>query len=138
MWNLSYLETLSAQHRECDQAFARIEQHAIRGHWSEAVAAMHEFVDGMSAHFAYEENELFPALEKAHPLIAAGPIPVMLAEHQQMRELFDELALALRNHDQEHLADSVQTLLFLMRQHNTKEENVLYPIADQELPPGPN
>lgn len=132
---MSYSGTLSSQHRECDKAFTRIERYAIRGEWENAMIAMREFVDSMNAHFQYEENELFPALERAHPMVGAGPIPVMLAEHQQMRELFDDLAQALSEHDRELLADTAQTLLFVMQQHNTKEENVLYPIADQELPP---
>lgn len=132
---MSYLETLSTQHRECDQAFTRMERSAIRGDWENALIALREFVDSMNAHFEYEENELFPALERAHPMVAAGPVPVMLAEHQQMHELFDDLAQALCDHDRELLADTAQTLLLVMQQHNTKEENVLYPIADQELSP---
>lgn len=31
------------------------------------------------------------------------------------------------------LADAAETLLFLMQQHNSKEETVLYPMADRML-----
>ena len=135
---MSYQETLSTQHRACDQAFTQIERHAIRDEWDDALISLRRFVEDMNAHFYYEENELFPALSQVQPMVAAGPIPVMLTEHEQMRELFDELAQALRDHDRELLADSAQTLLFVMQQHNTKEENVLYPLADRELPPYPS
>ena len=131
---MSYTDILSRQHRECDQAFTQIERHGIRGEWDDALVAMRKFVDRMNVHFHFEESELFPALERAHPMAGVGPIPVMLAEHQQMRELFDDLAIAICDHDRELLADTAQTLLFVMQQHNTKEENVLYPMADQELP----
>ena len=130
---MSYLDTLSSQHRECDQAFTRIERSAIRGDWENALLAMQEFVDSMNAHFQYEEKELFPALERVRPMVAKGPVPIMLAEHQQMRELFNDLSHALCDHNRELLADTAQTLLFVMQQHNAKEENVLYPIADQDL-----
>lgn len=131
---MSYQEKLSTQHRDCDKAFIPIERHALLGEWDAAIASMNEFVGSMNSHFDYEEQELFPALEQAYPATAAGPIPVMLAEHQQMRELFSDLELALRDRDREQLADTAQTLLFVMQQHNVKEENVLYPIADRELP----
>ena len=131
---MSYLDTLSSQHRECDQAFTRIERCAIRDDWENALLAMQEFDERMNAHFQYEERELFPALERVRPMVATGPIPVMLAEHQQMRELFNDLSQALCDHDRELLADTAQTLLFVMQQHNAKEENVLYRIADEELP----
>ena len=130
---MSYLEKLGSEHRECDLAFTRIEHMAMRGEWDNAMAAQHNFVDCMNNHFGYEESELFPALGNVHPMAAAGPIPVMLAEHQQMRELFEEMEVALVAHDRESLADLAQTLLFLMQQHNAKEENVLYPLADQYI-----
>jgi hemerythrin-like domain-containing protein len=131
---MSYLETLSAQHRSCDLALTRIERAAHAGDWEAAGEAQRDFVDRTEAHLSYEENTLFPALERAFPPAAAGPIPVMRSEHQQMRELFEDLALAARDHDASLLADTVQTLLFVMQQHNAKEENMLYPIADRKLP----
>ena len=132
---MSYLETLRAEHRSCDAALVLIEQAAHGGGWDVAGAAQQVFVDQTEAHFRYEEEQLFPALAHAFPAAAAGPIPVMQSEHLQMRELFDDLALAVRKQDAALLADTVQTLLFLMQQHNAKEENVLYPMADRSLPP---
>ena len=132
---MSYLETLRAEHRSCDSALILIEQAVRGGDWDVAGAAQHVFVDQTEQHFRYEEEHLFPELAQAFPAAAAGPIPVMLSEHRQMRELFDDLGLAVRKRDAALLADTMQTLLFLMQQHNAKEENVLYPMADRELPP---
>ena len=50
-----------------------------------------------------------------------------------MRELFSELRDALAGCEAMLLADVVETWLLLMQQHNTKEESVLYLIADQTL-----
>ena len=84
------------------------------------------------AHFRFEEEVLFPALESTTPM-AAGPTSVMRSEHAQMRELFGELSDACDRCDDSRLADVAEMLLLLMQQHNMKEENVLYPIADQSL-----
>ncbi|MEJ2117625.1 MAG: hemerythrin domain-containing protein, partial [Alphaproteobacteria bacterium] len=59
-------------------------------------------------HFRYEEEHLFPELAQAFPAAAAGPIPVMLSEHSQMRELFDDLGLAVRKRDAALLADTMK------------------------------
>lgn len=129
-----FQRALTAQHRACDAVFARIEQAAHRADWDAAAAAAAEFVAATEAHFDYEEKTLFPALEAASPA-AAGPTAVMRSEHAQMRELFGDLKAAGTARDAAVLADTVETLLFLMQQHNAKEENVLYPIADRMLPP---
>jgi len=130
---MSYQEILSAQHRACDALIIATEQAAHGGDWPAACEAARRFVEQTQAHLAFEEQTLFPALEAASPM-AAGPVGVMRLEHAQMRELFDELIEATRRADEPALADCINTLLMLMRQHNAKEENVLYPLADRSLP----
>ena len=132
---MSYQEILSAQHRACDALIIATEQAAHGGDWPAACEAARRFVEQTQAHLAFEEQTLFPALEAASPM-ATGPVGVMCLEHAQMRELFDELLEVTRRADAPALADCVDTLLMLMRQHNAKEENVLYPIADRSLPAG--
>lgn len=129
---MSFQQTLTAQHRDCDAEFASIEQAAHRRDWATAMSAVETFIDDTAAHFRFEEHTLFPALEAAVPM-AAGPASVMRREHAHMRELFAELHEAVAARDAAALADAVETLLLLMQQHNAKEENVLYPIADQSL-----
>ena len=131
---MSYRETLAAEHRACDAEFAKVEQAAHAGDWSAAGLAARSFVDQTEHHLRYEEEVLFPALERATPM-ATGPTSMMRFEHAQMRELFTQLLDAVAGQDAAALADSVETLLLLMQQHNAKEENVLYPIADSTLPP---
>lgn len=129
---MSFKQVLTGQHRACDEAFARIEQTAHRADWAGAGQAVQVFVEDMETHFHFEEQVLFPALESSTPM-AAGPVSVMRSEHAQMRELFDDLQDACTGRDVAKLTDAVETLLLLMQQHNMKEENVLYPIADQSL-----
>jgi hemerythrin-like domain-containing protein len=125
-------ELLTGQHRACDADFARIEQAAHRGDWSRAKRAAYDFVEHTEAHFAREEDILFPRLLEVAPN-AAGPTSVMRQEHLQMRQQFNELLAAVDREDIDELSDVAEGLLMLMQQHNAKEENVLYPIADQTL-----
>lgn len=129
---MSFQQSLAAQHRSCDAEFVKIEQAAERGDWALASGAAASFVAETQAHFLYEEEVLFPALQAAAPM-TAGPVTVMCNEHLQMRELFADLIDATRDQDRRLLSDAVDTLLLLMQQHNHKEENILYPIADQVL-----
>ena len=58
---------------------------------------------------------------------------MMRLEHEQMRQLVIPLRDAAgRGDEQEYLSVS-ETLLLLMQQHNTKEESILYPMADRIL-----
>ena len=132
---MSYQQILSAQHRACDAEFAGIEQAAHRHDWQAAAQAASTFIDDTEAHFRFEEDKLFPRLQSAMPM-AAGPTAVMCAEHAHLRELFAELRGAIDAQDANSLADVVDTLLMVMQQHNAKEENILYPMADRSLDAG--
>jgi len=129
---MTFSQVLTAQHRACDEELAKIEQAAYRADWSGAAKAARIFIESTEAHFRFEEQVLFPALESTTPM-AAGPVSVMRGEHAQVRDLFGELRGATEKQDASQLADAVETLLLLIQQHNMKEENVLYPIADQSL-----
>ena len=62
-----------------------------------------------------------------------GPTQVMLGDHIQMRELMQAARSALVAKDADDFSGYGETLLIMMQQHNTKEENVLYPMCDQQL-----
>ncbi|MHB8666001.1 MAG: hemerythrin domain-containing protein [Burkholderiales bacterium] len=123
---------LPAHHRHCDDLFVAAEQAVQRGDWSAAAPACGQLRAQMLAHFAAEENLLFPAFEAASGS-SAGPTRVMRLEHEQMRPLLAQLDAACAAHDGEGYAGAAETLLILMQQHNMKEENILYPMCDQAL-----
>jgi hemerythrin-like domain-containing protein len=111
---------------------SRIEQDALRNEWVSAAAAFEAFPKQAESHFSKEEHVFFPALEAATPS-ADGPTSVMRREHAQIVEFFEDLRDAIENHDARLLADTAETLLFLMQQHNSKEETVLHPMAERIL-----
>lgn len=130
----SIAEFLSHDHAHCDALFAQAEAAAASRDWTQAGVANAAFRQAMAHHFAMEENVLFPAFEAATGSLA-GPTQVMRGEHAQMNALFDAMDAALRGQDGDAFLGHAETLLWLMRQHNLKEENMLYPMSDRVLAP---
>jgi hemerythrin-like domain-containing protein len=86
----------------------------------------------MLHHFAMEEEVMFPAFETRTGM-KQGPTSVMRSEHRQMTDLFDSMAGAIASKDTNAYLGDADTLLIIMQQHNVKEEQMLYPMADRSL-----
>jgi iron-sulfur cluster repair protein YtfE (RIC family) len=123
---------LADDHSRCDQRFAEAENAVSEGGWERAERLFEAFRAALSRHFAAEEEVLFPAFE-AHTGMTGGPTWVMRSEHAQMIGLLEPMAAALARRDGAAYLGQAETLLMLMRQHNLKEEQVLYPICDRAL-----
>jgi hemerythrin-like domain-containing protein len=123
---------MAADHRQCDAVFATAEQAVAAQDWDRATAAFVQFQNAVLQHFAAEEGVLFPAFE-AQTGLRSGPTQVMRGEHVQMRELMAAAHAALLAKDADDYGGNTETLLFMLQQHNMKEENVLYPMCDQQL-----
>jgi hemerythrin-like domain-containing protein len=125
-------EFLTHQHTRCDTHFAEAETAVAEARWDRAIAAFQTFRKDTLHHFDLEEGRVFPAFE-ARTGMVGGPTAVMRAEHQQLRDMLQAMGQALNNRDSEAYLGLSETLLMLMRQHNLKEENILYPMLDQVL-----
>ncbi len=123
---------LSEDHGHCDDIFASAENAVDQADWALAAQQFVAFHDAMLLHFAREENTLFPAFE-ADTGMANGPTVVMRQEHIQMRDAMQAMAEAVAARDAEEYLGLSETLLMLMRQHNMKEEQILYRMCDQVL-----
>ncbi len=92
-------------------------------------------------HHAKEEDLLFPALEAAGMPRGGGPIAVMLNEHELGRTYvrqIDKNLEAATNGDNSAIQSVLRfTLAYadLLTQHIQKENNILFNMADQILPP---
>jgi iron-sulfur cluster repair protein YtfE (RIC family) len=129
---MSATEVLPAHHKHCDELFAAAEFAASKGRWVECREAYGAFRREMAAHFATEEEVLFPAFE-AESGSLSGPTQMMRLEHGQMNALMkagDHAALA---DDTNGFFGALDTLLIMMQQHNMKEENILYPMCERAL-----
>ena len=91
------------------------------------------FAAGLRRHIGFEEELLFPALEEHTGFPpTAGPTAVMRAEHSEIKELLDRIEVGIGDAAApvEELRSSFHAVL---REHNFKEEEVLYPGADELL-----
>lgn len=124
---------LAEDHEYCDNLFAETENAVGAADWEAAGDRYAEFMSATLRHFAREETVLFPAFEVGTGM-TGGPTLVMRDEHAQMRNTLEAMATAVARRDARAYLGLAETLLMLMRQHNMKEERILYPMADQALP----
>lgn len=127
--------TLSADHRRCDDMLSAAENYVHRGDWKSADDNLQAFRNATLRHFEVEERILFPELE-TRAGGALGPTQIMRLEHEQVRSLLEDLNKDVEARDRDRYLGSSETLLTLLQQHNIKEEQILYPMADLELADG--
>ncbi|MBF0107990.1 MAG: hemerythrin domain-containing protein [Magnetococcales bacterium] len=128
----SIQEFLGADHKRCDELFSQLEQAAQANDVTQAALLFGQFRTGMDHHFGMEENIFFPAFEKSTGM-TQGPTMVMRMEHRQMSGLIGQMAQAMEQNKLDGVTRVISTLVIMMRQHNIKEEQMLYPMADQYL-----
>jgi len=127
----SYMKT---EHRECDTLFAGAEEAIALNEWKVANDRFLEFANETLRHFKKEEEELFPAFE-AQTGSTEGPTMVMRYEHEQVKGLIGKMAEALENEDRDACLSLAESMMILLQQHNMKEEQMLYAMCDNILPP---
>lgn len=91
-------------------------------------------------HFSKEEDALFPEMEKFMPR-DAGPIGVMLSEHDELRDTNKKMQEAVAAYTADphrpEAGDAVQKyvtyFIEVLRDHISKEDDILFAIADAHL-----
>ena len=140
-------EILMSEHRVIERVLAALETETQRleageavrpGFYIEATDFVRGFADG--CHHRKEEGVLFKALAGAGLPMQAGPLPVMLAEHEQGRAYTRGLRTAAERWqagDESARAAVIKNArgyANLLRAHIAKEDQVLFPMADQVIP----
>jgi hemerythrin-like domain-containing protein len=129
----SLKEFFTLDHRRCDGRWAEVEAAAQAGDVKTQQQKWLDFQSEMLRHLRMEEEVLFPAFEQATGMTDRGPTFVMRSEHAQMRGLIEQMGVAADAGDYDELVDVGDTLLMLIQQHNQKEEQMLYPMAERAL-----
>jgi len=124
-------EYLSADHSSCDELFAKMED-AVADSIKNSKEAYETFANATERHFQMEERVMFVEFEQKTGMVA-GPTEMMRQEHMQMRNLINEMATAIDAKDKDKFFGNSETLMILMQQHNMKEEQMLYTMAQQHL-----
>jgi DUF438 domain-containing protein len=125
-------EFMTSDHRSCDEQFAEVENSVDSGNIEAAKAMFEEFHAHMLKHFQMEEEVMFVEYNNSG---AGGcnPTGVMVMEHDQMKTLMAQMADALMESNKERFLGLSENLLFVMQQHNMKEEQIMYGLADSSL-----
>jgi hemerythrin-like domain-containing protein len=140
-------DVLRNEHRAVERVLRALNRAADRLDAGEAVPPqlfedsldfLRNFAD--RCHHGKEETALFPAMAKAGIPVEQGPIGVMLAEHEEGRGYIRAMGEALEAYKRgdatarRPLADNARAYAELLAQHIQKEDNILFPMADQLLP----
>jgi len=139
-------EILMQEHRLIEQVLDCLEDAARRFDDGERIEPQFfidaaEFVAGFAdgSHHRKEEDILFAALTANDMSADAGPVAVMMYEHEEGRRYtagFRSAAENLKNGDTGASTDVVRNVLdyvYLLREHIMKEDRVLFPMADHLL-----
>jgi hemerythrin-like domain-containing protein len=137
-------EILMEEHRVIERVLAALEAGAGKLAEGKAVRPQFflsaaEFVKGFAdgCHHRKEEGVLFPAMEAAGVPRQGGPIGVMLAEHEEGRRLTQGMRAAAEKLAAGEIAwradviKNAQAYVALLQQHISKEDGVLFPMADR-------
>ena len=123
---------LTSDHRACDEEFANLENAIASQDWEEAQIQLEKFSSDLTHHFDMEEKVMFPVFEEVTGM-TQGPTMVMRMEHSQMRGILEDLKADIEKKDKNHFFGVSESLMMLMQQHNMKEEQMLYRMADMHL-----
>jgi len=142
------IQNLMAEHRVILRAIDALElfvQQAGRGvdDGREELGRFVTFVRGYAdaLHHGKEEEVLFVAMIDAGFSREQGPVAVMLHEHDVGREHVSILAglaasvVPWTREDLQILQGAARAYAELLRAHIQKEDRILYPMAEQRLPP---
>ncbi len=142
-------EVLTEEHRTIERMLAVLERAAQQlqagervpaGLFREAVDFVRNFAD--KYHHGKEEANLFPRLEERGVSKDGGPLAVMLHEHDLGREYIGAIDGAIGAYEGGDetaagvIEENVRGYIHLLRDHIWKEENVLFPMADEVLNAG--
>ncbi|HSB12779.1 MAG TPA: hemerythrin domain-containing protein [Blastocatellia bacterium] len=106
-------------------------EHGADINWLQVKAghAVRFFESELVTHFQAEEEFLFPAMLELSD--AAGIVAELLAEHEEMRRLVDQL----RKTELTSLAHTLKEFADTLEAHIRKEERELFPIYEQQASP---
>ena len=116
-------------HGEIDALFNAVAFESPR----EALAAFKEFDGRLERHNGCEEGILFPEVSRKAPHLELGPIRVMRLEHEAIRRNKAAALKALGEGDGASARSHAGAMVEILKEHNMKEERILYPACDELL-----
>lgn len=123
---------MTQEHRKCDDKFAELENAIDKNNFEAGNALFKAFQEDMLLHFRQEEDVMFTAFNQCSGG-GCNPTSVMIMEHDQMRQTIKQMEEALQSRNVDRFLGLCENLQFIMQQHNMKEEQIMYNMADNAL-----
>lgn len=123
------LKFIEALKKECDRLGAGAEVN--KEFFKKAVDFIKNYADKF--HHAKEEDVLFAELDKRKEQMHCSPVDQMRHEHGLGRGFVKELEAAINSGDKEKIMENARGYAELLEDHIYKEDNILYPMADEVL-----
>jgi iron-sulfur cluster repair protein YtfE (RIC family) len=124
---------LGGDHARLDRLLGELDQMLADGEIERAGYHFTDIEDGFARHIRVEEEILFPVFDARTRLV--GPTLVMRAEHRRIESLLGTLRQALDGGQTSVARETLAALAAVLREHNRKEERILYPKTDAVLSP---
>lgn len=123
------LKAIDALLKECDsiESGAKID----KDFFERAVYFIKDYADKF--HHAKEEDILFTELCKNGTNMHCNPTNQMLQEHAMGRNFIKELEQGIEENDRDKIIENARGYAQLLQDHIYKEDNILYPMADESL-----
>ena len=118
-------EQLSAQHEELDRLLAQAAGAAHAKYWDGYRRRLATLREALIEHMAYEEEELFPALEA----LSRAEREALVEQHEQLRMLLDTLHAASPQHDPEGCIAELERLTAFQNEHHAREQAACYAMS---------
>jgi hypothetical protein len=118
---------LRCDHDRLELLYAELLEAFHEGDWDEVGTVWTDFETRLRAHFAAEEEALFPRMREAHP----EEVDALLRDHGDLRRLLAELGVDVDLHAVRE--DVAQALIARLRAHAKREDGIAYHWADREL-----
>lgn len=99
--------------------------------WYQVIDFIKNYADRL--HHAKEEDLLFKEMCQDHVALHCNPIEQMLYEHNLGRDYVKGIKEGLENNDKQKIIDNANNYCLLLTEHIFKEDNILYPMAEQVL-----
>jgi len=127
------LKIAGALNKECD--LVEKGKEIDKEFFSKVIDFIRDYADKF--HHAKEEDILFKEfikkVESNNSCVHCNPVEQMLVEHNEGRNFVKGMKEGLEKNDKNVLIENARGYVNLIREHIFKEDNILYPMADEAI-----
>jgi hemerythrin-like domain-containing protein len=123
------LKIIGSLNKECGELESKREINKV--FFEKVIDFIRNYADKF--HHAKEEGILFVELKKDSVELHCDPIEQMLYEHDLGRNFVKRMEEGINENNKEKIIENARGYCRLLQDHISKEDNILYPMADEVL-----